>query len=296
MALVETRFVPANGLCFEVEQSGSGNRLALCLHGFPECSYSWRHQIPLLTELGYRVWAPNLRGYGGSSRPKKVADYYPELLLADIAALIDSASCQSVLLIGHDWGAALAWLFAIHKLRPLEGLIVMNAPHPALFIECLKTWRQLQRSWYIFFFQIPGLPEWLLGFNNAWLLGKAIQYTAVDKSRFPDKAISIYRQNAAQPGALKGMLNYYRALCRDSFGRKQRHNFSTIQVPTLMIWGEKDIALGKETTYGTEDYVNHFTLHYLPDVSHWVQQEAPEQVNEIIENWLPVKSTFLSKA
>lgn len=286
MALVETHFIQANGLCFEVEQCGSGRQLALFLHGFPECSYSWRHQIPLLADLGYRVWAPNLRGYGRSSRPKKIADYRPDFLLADIAALIDAAPCQSVLLIGHDWGAALAWLFATRKLRPLEGLIIMNVPHPALFIQCLKTWQQLRRSWYIFFFQIPGLPEWLLGLNNAWLLGKAIQYTAVDKSRFPDKVLDIYHQNAAQPGALKAMLNYYRALFRDSLKQKHDKNFPVIETPTLMIWGEEDIALGKETTYGTEHYVNDLTLHYLPGISHWVQQEAPEQVNEILKNWL----------
>lgn len=102
MTLVETHFVQTNGLCFEVEQCGSGDQLALCLHGFPECSYSWRYQISLLADLGYRVWAPNLRGYGRSSRPKKIADYRIDLLLADIAALIDAAHCQSVLLIGHD--------------------------------------------------------------------------------------------------------------------------------------------------------------------------------------------------
>lgn len=289
MPSIETHYVHANGLRFEVAQAGSGNRLALCLHGFPECSYSWRYQIPLLAELGYRVWAPNLRGYGGSSRPKKVAEYAPDHLLADIAALIDKAACQSVLLIGHDWGAALAWLFAIRKLRPLDGLIVMNVPHPTPFIECLKTWRQLRRSWYMFFFQIPGLPEWLLGLNNAWLLGKAMRYTAVDKHRFPDSVINVYRQNATPPGALTGMLNYYRALFRDFPRGKQYRSFPAIQVPTLMIWGEEDSALGKETTYGTEHYVRDFTIHYLPGVSHWVQQEAPEQVNDIIQNWLSAK-------
>lgn len=289
MALVETRFIQANGLCFEVEQCGSGDRLALCLHGFPECSYSWRYQLPLLAGLGYRVWAPNLRGYGRSSRPKKAADYRADLLLADIAALIDAAACQSVVLIGHDWGAALAWLFAIRKLRPLEGLVIMNVPHPARFIHCLKTWKQLRRSWYILFFQIPGLPERLLGFNNAWLLGKAIRHAAVDKSRFPDKVIDIYRHNAAQPGALRRMLNYYRALFRDFLRRRYQKNFPVIETPTLMIWGEEDVALGKETTYGTERYVNDLTLHYLPGISHWAQQEAPEQVNAILENWLSRK-------
>lgn len=139
------------------------------------------------------------------------------------------------------------------------------------------------------FFQLPGLPEWLLGLNNAWLLGKAIQYTAVDKNRFPDKVVSIYRNNAAPPGALRGMLNYYRALFRDFIRRKYQKDFPAIEVPTLMIWGEEDTALGKETTYGTEYYVNDLTLHYLPGISHWVQQEAPEQVNGILTSWLSIK-------
>jgi pimeloyl-ACP methyl ester carboxylesterase len=293
MVDIQTHFVQANGLCFEVKQCGSGHRLALCMHGFPECSYSWRHQMPLLAKLGYRVWAPNLRGYGRSSRPTKVADYRTNHLLADIAALIEASRCHSVLLIGHDWGAALAWLFAIGKIRPLEGLIIMNVPHPALFIKCLKTWRQLRRSWYILFFQIPWFPEWLLSTGNAWLIGKAIRYIAVDKSRFPDEVLNVYRDNAAQPGALRAMINYYRALFWDALRRKYHGNFSTIKVPTLMIWGEKDPALGKETTYGTERYVNNLTLHYLPGVSHWVQQEAPEHVNKIIMEWLTKMKTTL---
>ncbi|QBQ55298.1 alpha/beta fold hydrolase [Nitrosococcus wardiae] len=289
MAPIETHFVSANGLCFEVDQCGSGDRLALCLHGFPECSYSWRYQMPLLAERGYRVWAPNLRGYGRSSRPSKVADYHTDLLLADIAALIEASHCQSVLLIGHDWGAALAWLFAIGKVRPLEGLIIMNVPHPVPFLKCLKTWRQLRKSWYILFFQIPWLPEWLLSRGNGWLLGKVIRYMAVNKNRFPDDVVNVYRHHGVQPGALRAMVNYYRALFRKAPWRKHHDYESAIEVPTLMIWGEEDLALGKETTYGTEHYVNDLTLHYLSGVSHWVQQEAPEQVNNLIIEWLSKK-------
>jgi epoxide hydrolase 4 len=283
---VKTHFIKANGLCFEVDECGSGERLALCLHGFPECSYSWRYQMPLLAELGYQVWAPNLRGYGHSSRPSKVGDYRADHLLADIAALIDASSCQSVLLIGHDWGAALAWLFAIQKSRPLAGLIIMNVPHPTLFMKSLRTWKQLWRSWYMFFFQIPWLPEQLLSLNNAWLVGKMIRASAVAKERFPAEVLSVYRRQATQPGALRAMLNYYRALFRDLPWRKYGDNLPPVEIPTLMIWGEEDVALSKETTHGTEHYVKDLTLRYLPGVSHWVQQEASEQVNKIIAAWL----------
>lgn len=289
MAPIETRLIPANGLHFEVEQCGHGDRLALCLHGFPECSYSWRYQIPLLADQGYRVWAPNLRGYGRSSRPSKVAAYHTDHLLADIAALIKASRCRSVLLIGHDWGAALAWLFAINKIHPLEGLVIMNVPHPALFLQSLKTWQQLRKSWYILFFQIPWFPEWLLSRGNACLLGKTIRYLAVNKACFPPEVINIYRRNATQPGALRAMINYYRALFRELPWRRYRGYIPLIEVSTLMIWGEEDLALGKETTYGTERYVSDLTLRYLPGISHWVQQETPEQVNGIIIEWLARK-------
>jgi epoxide hydrolase 4 len=191
------------------------------------------------------------------------------------------------LLIGHDWGAALAWLFAIHqKSRPLAGLIIMNVPHPTLFMKSLRTWKQLWRSWYMFFFQIPWLPEQLLSLNNAWLVGKMIRASAVAKERFPAEVLSVYRRQATQPGALRAMLNYYRALFRDLPWRKYGDNLPPVEIPTLMIWGEEDVALSKETTHGTEHYVKDLTLRYLPGVSHWVQQEAPEQVNKIITAWL----------
>src|SRR5947209_15738221 len=120
---VRTEFHRANGLTFEVDVCGDGPRLALCLHGFPECAYSWRYQLPFLARLGYTAWAPNLRGYGHSSRPPRVADYALDCLLADVAGLIDAAGKRSTLLIGHDWGGAVAWFFALRQLRPLQGLI-----------------------------------------------------------------------------------------------------------------------------------------------------------------------------
>lgn len=132
MTSITTDFIQANGLCFEVLTCGSGNRLALCLHGFPECNYSWRYQMPLLAELGYQVWAPNLRGYGRSSRPKSVRDYGINHLLKDITAIIEASKCYSVLLIGHDWGAALSWLLAMDTTLPFEGLIIMNVPTHAV--------------------------------------------------------------------------------------------------------------------------------------------------------------------
>lgn len=284
---IRTEFVQANGLTFEVDMCGTGERLALCLHGFPELSTSWRHQLPLLAHLGYRVWAPNLRGYGRSSRPRRVRAYALPHLLADVAGLIDAARPTSTMLLGHDWGGAIAWQFVLQRVRPVDRLIVLNIPHPALFLRRLFRWPQIARSWYIFFFQLPWLPEWVLGRQHARPIAEAIRQTAVDKSRFPDAVLDEYRRNASQPGALTAMVNYYRALFQHWPTRSQQRAMRRLlDVPTLMIWGEKDTALGKELTCGTDKLVRHLTLHYLPDVSHWIQQEAPERVNAIIEQWL----------
>jgi pimeloyl-ACP methyl ester carboxylesterase len=277
--------IRANGLRFRVATCGEGNRLILLLHGFPELAYSWRHQMPALARLGYRVWAPDLRGYGGSDRPAKLRDYAIEALMADVAGLIDAAGAREVTLGGHDWGAVIAWFFASRRPRPIDRLVIMNVPHPQLFRDNM-TGRQLVRSLYALFFQIPWLPEKLLGMRGARLIGQAFLGSAVHKERFPDEVLEVYRAAARQPGALKAMLNYYRAISRGGARRQLKLGFPVIEVPTLMIWGEQDVALGKELTVGTERFVSDLTLRYLPDASHWVQQDAPDTVNAMLEAWL----------
>jgi pimeloyl-ACP methyl ester carboxylesterase len=285
MDAIQYQIVRANGIDFNVAMAGSGERLALCLHGFPESSFSWRYQIPLLARLGYLVWAPDLRGYGRSSRPQGVEAYALEELQEDIASLIEASGAKQVVLIGHDWGALIAWYYAMFGLPPISKLIIMNVPHPALAQRGLRTWRQLVKSWYIFFFQLPKIPEWALARNGCEAIGRAFRDMAVDKSRFPDEVLRVYKNAAAQPGALTAMVNYYRAWL-PSLRRNRLRGTPRIDTPTLMIWGEADAALGKELTYGTDRYVSDLTLRYLPRVSHWVQQEAPETVNAMIEAWL----------
>jgi pimeloyl-ACP methyl ester carboxylesterase len=279
--------VAANGLDFHVAAAGVGDRLALCLHGFPENWYSWRHQLPLLARQGYRAWAPDLRGYGETQRPGRIQDYALEHLLDDVAGLIDASGARETLLIGHDWGAAIAWFFALRGLRPLERLVIMNVPHPALMQKSMRRFSQLRRSWYILFFQLPWLPEKLLGARGARAVGDVILRSAVDRSRFPEEVLAVYREAALRPGALTAMLNYYRALLRSGGRiRERRLGWPPIEVPTLFLWGEEDVALAKHTTYGTDAFVKDLTLRYLPGVSHWVQQEAPESVNAMLEAWL----------
>ena len=281
---VTMRWVEANGQRFELAEAGSGDRLALCLHGFPELHYSWRFQIPLLVERGYRVWAPNMRGYGGSSRPTGIDAYALDQLTDDVAALIDASGATEVTLTAHDWGAIVAWAFAIRKLRPLARLVIMNVPHPMVGQREIKHWRQFKKSWYIFFFQIPWLPEKLLGRKNGRAIGQLVARSSCDQSNFGPEVQKIYSTAAARPGALTAMLNYYRALVRRSDSVDLGDG--RIDTPTLMIWGEEDVALNIRCTEGTEEWVPNLELHRLPGVSHWVQQEAPEQVNAILGDWL----------
>ena len=283
-AAVSTRHIEANGQVFTVDEAGEGDAVALCLHGFPECRYSWRFQLPALAAAGWRVVAPDLRGYGDSSRPKGRDAYRIEHLVADAAALFDACGARRRLLVGHDWGAMIAWTFAMQRTRPLAGLVVMNVPHPAVFRHVLRhSWAQRRRSWYVAFFQLPLLPEALLTAGRARAVAQSFRGMAVDKSAFPPDVLERYRRNALLPGAMTAMLNYYRA---NLAGLSDAAPTPKIEVPTLMVWGEEDTALGLELTEGYGPYVADFTLERLPGVSHWVQQEAPEAVNARLLAWL----------
>jgi epoxide hydrolase 4 len=283
---ITVRMQEAGGLRFELAEIGTGEHLALCLHGFPELNFSWRFQMPVLAAMGYRVWAPNLRGYGASSRPVGVDAYAIEALLGDVAALIDASGAKRVTLIAHDWGGALAWMFAIRKIRPIERLVVMNLPHPARFAEGLKTWKQRRKSWYIAFFQLPWLPEAMLTRNRAAAIRQMFRGMAIDKTRFPREVLDVYADAALRPGAASAMVNWYRAAARGGKGALGRGK-PVVDVPTLVVWGEEDAALGVELLDGTDRFVPDLTIRRLPGVSHWVQQEAPEAVNAILEKWLP---------
>jgi epoxide hydrolase 4 len=287
---IRTEFVEANHLRFEVDMCGDGDRLALCLHGFPEHSISWRYQLPMLADLGYKAWAPNMRGYGNSSVPMFMEDYSVENLMADVGALIDAAGCDEVVLIAHDWGAVIAWYFAIRQIRPLDKLIICNVPHPVPAQKAFrKGFAQLRKSWYIIYFQLPGLPELMmrLSMRRGRGMGNLIQDTASNPANFPDEVIEIYDENGSRPENQTAMINYYRALVRGGGGKRQSDlGFPTIDTPTLMIWGEDDMALTKETTYGTDEVVKNLTLRYLPRISHWVQQDAPQEVNAMMSAFL----------
>jgi len=283
---ITTRTITANGFQFAIDEAGEGDRLALCLHGFPESRFSWRYQLPFLAQLGYRAWAPDLRGYGETEpKPRAVSAYLIDRLMEDVAALIDASGAREVTLIGHDWGAGLAWTFAANQVRPLERLVIMNVPHPAVMSAHLRrSWAQLRRSWYMFFFQLPGLPERMMTANDARAVRRAFHDMALDKANFTPDVLDRYARDARRPGAMTGMVNWYRAAFR--LQGKLAGPWPRIETPTLIVWGEEDAALGIELLDGTEAHVRDLTIRRLPGVSHWVQQEAPGPVNAILREWL----------
>ena len=272
----------ANGIRMHYVTQGQGPLIVL-LHGFPEFWYSWRRQIPFLAEHGYTVIAPDLRGYNDTDKPR--SGYDIPTLIRDIARLIIGVGHEKAFIVGHDWGGVLAWAFAMRYPEMTERLIVMNAPHPAAFIREMRTFKQLRKSWYIFAFQIPWLPEYMLLRNNANEIGRTLLGAAVQRWVFPPEEIAKYQQAMSKPGAMTAALNYY----RQSFRRGPRAYAGGkvhVSVPTLLIWGEQDIALGIELTYGLEKWVDNLQIKRIPDSGHWVQQEQADKVNQYMLDFL----------
>jgi pimeloyl-ACP methyl ester carboxylesterase len=201
--------------------------------------------------------------------------------------LIKASGARETLLMAHDWGGALAWSVALIQPQLLQRLVILNLPHPACFARELRRPVQLAKSWYMFFFQIPWLPEFLLGRRQGRATSELIRKTSRNPARFRDEVVEIYRQNAARPGGLRAMINWYRAAFRSGgLGRQRFSKVPRITTPTLFLWGDADTALSIRGTRRTENYVCDLTFRVFPGVSHWIQQEAPEAVNAMLEAWL----------
>ncbi|NWF57851.1 MAG: alpha/beta hydrolase [Fischerella sp.] len=274
-------YINTNGVKLHYVTQGEGP-LMLMLHGFPEFWYSWRHQIPEFSQ-NFKVIAVDLRGYNDSEKPKEQSAYVMDEFIKDIEGLIRGLGYEQCILVGHDWGGAIAWCFAYAHPEMVEKLIILNIPHPAKFSEGLRTPGQLLRSSYMFLFQLPWVPELLIQSFDYQTIENAFKGMAVNKSAFTQADIDAYKDAAAKRGALTAMLNYYRNIFQQ---KMLNQSWSVLEVPTLMIWGEKDTALGKELTYGTEAYVRNLQIRYIPNCSHWVQQERPELVNQYIREFL----------
>ncbi len=279
--------IPVNQLSFRVTVAGTGDRLVLCLHGFPESAVSWRHQMQPLAQAGYRVWAPDLRGYGGTTRPIGIEAYSIESLMDDVGGLLDTAKVQRAILIGHDWGGIIAWYYAMRHPSRVEALVIVNAPHPACFEREVRCWRQLRRSWYMGFFQIPWLPEAALSAGHGYIIGQIFERMSRDREQMPNDVVDSYRKQACKPGALTAMVNYYRAALRGGGGIRQRRlGYPKIGIPSLVIWGLQDQALVAQNLDGLSKFVDDLTVVTMPDAGHFVHEDQSEQVTHELLAWL----------
>ena len=264
-------FVTANGVRFHYAEAGRGP-LVLLLHGFPEFWYGWRRQIPALARAGFRVVAPDLRGYNLTERPAGVAQYRLPVLVADVVRLVNALGETRARLVGHDWGGVLAWYVAMHHPRLVRRLAILNAPHPAAYRRELRRFSsQAWRSAYAAFFLLPLLPERLLRARGFALLRRALRG---GPARDPED-MKRYIDALARPGALTAALHYYRAALRHPHPDCLR-----IIVPTLVLWGERDPFLVSALADGLHEWVEDLTVERLPHATHWLHHEEPDRVNE----------------
>ena len=304
-AAIDLHYANINEICLHYAESGSGDNLVILLHGFPEFWYSWRHQ---LTALGnnYHVVAPDMRGYNLSDKPVRVEDYRIEVLVEDVVDLIKYLGATKAAIVAHDWGAAVAWALVQKYPERVSKLAVLQVP-PAAVWRANISLRQLLRSWYMFFFQLPRIPELVIGLNNFAALAWIFKKTVVRKDTFSDADIELYKEALSWPGALTAAVNYYRANVRRIMfhrnpgrprERKGDHGETKtdqasarvdgrISVPTLFIFAEQDFAILPATVRGVK---KHIAAPYrelrIADSGHWVQNEATEEVNAALLEFL----------
>ncbi len=274
-------FADVNGVRLHYAEMGSGDGLpVILLHGFPECWYAWHYVMPHL-EGQFRLIAPDMRGYNLSSKPEGVESYKLDTVAQDIVALIEALGATQAYIVGHDWGGVVAWHLAMYYPERVKKLVVINAPHPAAYSRELRHIEQLLRSYYVFLFQLPVLPEAALRLSLGW----SLPLTAAVPGAFPNEALDVYRNNVQQPGAATAMLNYYRALAR-SAPQLLREDHPVIVCPTMLLWGMLDFALVPELIEGTEQWVSNLRVERAPDSSHWVPEEKPGWVAGMLAEFL----------
>ncbi|HYZ89869.1 MAG TPA: alpha/beta hydrolase [Myxococcales bacterium] len=252
--------------------------LVLLLHGFPECWVSWRNQLPALADAGFHAVAPDLRGYGKSDKPAGLDAYRVEVLARDVARLIEALGENRAHVVGHDWGGAVAWFSAMWHPERLDRLAILNAPHPARYSRAMKRPAQLLRSSYIFFFQLPFLPEALIRAGDFLVLRRLFRYDPERRGAYSEEDVEEIVASAREPGALRGMLAWYRAMIQ----RPTHTRWKPIERPVQVIWGEKDRYLLREIAEPSREWVPNLRFTAIPDASHWVQADAPERVNRLL--------------
>ncbi len=266
-------------------ERGAGDRLVIFLHGFPECWYSWRHQLAALGER-FHVVAPDMRGYNLSDKPPRVEDYRIERLVDDVTGLVRHFGATRACIVGHDWGAAVAWAVAEKYPEYVWKLAALQVPPGRVWAENMSL-RQLLRSWYMFFFQIPKLPEWWISRNDFAAIDDAFRKSA-RPGTFTVKDLAVLKAAIREPGALTAAINYYRAnVWSRLFRRNTDNGDGRVRVPTLFIFGERDFAILPETARGVDAYVDApYRELRLAESNHWVQQEFPAEVNAALSSFL----------
>lgn len=263
------------------------------LHGFPECWWAWRHHVdPLADE--FRVIVPDMRGYNLSDSPDGVEHYRFESLTRDVAGLVRAEGHESAHVVGHDWGGVVAFGVGLQHPDLLDKLVVLNAPYPGAF-RAQYTPRQLLRSWYVVFFQLPWVPERLLAARDFALLERLFRTAPAVPNAYTDEDVRRYKQAWAQPGSLGAMIDYYRA-----FGDEARQRIlagggggggggdstGDIRAETLLLWGERDRALGPQVPRAIARTVDDVSVEYYPEATHWLHAEFPERTAEDVRGFL----------
>lgn len=272
-------FRAVNGITLHTVVAGDpSDPLVVLLHGFPEFWYEWYEYVEPLVEAGYRVLVPDQRGYNRSDKPPGVRAYRISTLSRDIDRLVETEGHESAHIVGHDWGAAVAWDLALRHPDVVDRLGIINVPHPTVFEQELRrNPRQLANSWYMLFFQLPRLPEWVVGQNRFDVAVRAMRDSA-RPGAFTDTDFQRYRRAWSREGARTAMLNWYRAIAR----HRDRPPREQVQAPTQIIWGEQDDALVPELAPKSLDYCADGHLERFPDATHWVPHEHPDRVTDLV--------------
>ena len=273
----ESIVVETNGISLHTRQAGpEDGPLVVLLHGFPEFWDSWHRQIEPLADAGYRVIVPDQRGYNRSDKPDGVASYHIEELVADVVGLIDAAGRETAAVAGHDWGAAVAWWLALSHPDRIDSLTAVNVPHPTVMEETLRhSLSQLRKSWYMFAFQVPMLPETIATANNCRALSRGLTNSS-RPGTFSATDLQRYREAWTQPGAVTSMINWYRAMGR----YRPRPPREQVSVPTLVMWGQQDEFLEPAMAEGSLTYCDDGRVVTYPSATHWVLHERPEETAE----------------
>lgn len=276
--------MPGREVTLHVARAGpEGGPLVVLLHGFPEFWYGWKHQIGPLAEAGFRVLAPDQRGYNLSEKPKGLTHYALDALADDVVALVEAAGRPGASLVGHDWGGIVAWWTAIRHPDKVERVAVLNAPHPEfLFQGVLKRPSQLLRSWYVYYFQLPWLPEFGLGAFHGKGLADSLRRTS-RPGTFSDDDMNRYRRAWSQPGALTAMIHWYRAAVRAT---PPVPPDLRVRVPALIVWGGRDAFILRDYAHDALARCDQGRLEFLDDATHWVHHEEPGRVNRLLVGFL----------